>query len=98
MHEITSCLRCESVNVSHDPKPISEIRKSLFPSFRYFTRQPPPIALIQTAALAERQLYVSTRSRGSHQVGALGRPLDTIMLVVRQIGLTKVELPFEPTP
>src|ERR1700730_9077657 len=40
---MASCLRCGSVNVSHEPKPISEIRSSLFPSFRYFTRQLPPI-------------------------------------------------------
>jgi hypothetical protein len=35
--DAASCLRCGSVNVSREPKPISEINRSLVPSFRYFT-------------------------------------------------------------
>ena len=50
------------------------------------------------AVLMERYLRASNRRRKSHQVGALRRPLDIIMLVARQVGFTKVELPFESAP
>src|SRR6478736_2036911 len=33
---MAASLRCGSVKVSHEPKPISEISRSLLPSLRYF--------------------------------------------------------------